>query len=137
MFFLFSFPTVANSPALHRLGTGLNQVRASYPSMSVGTIATLVECVRLGAEMKEAPSLTLLGERLGIPYATLTRQTDHLGPGIGKSAGLGLIEKTLAPDSRKNKVIEITPAGLAVLLQLHNALSSPDELAAGAGGPDS
>ncbi|MBU2533690.1 MAG: hypothetical protein KKB37_13185 [Alphaproteobacteria bacterium] len=130
MFFLFASPAIAHSPALRRLGAGLNQVRADYPSMTVGTLATLIECARLGAEMNEAPSLALLGERLGIPYPSLTRQTDFLGDGIGKSPGLRLIEKRLAPDSRKNKIVEITPAGSILLAQLHNSLSSPVEIAA-------
>lgn len=97
--------------------------------MTIGTLSTLIEIVRLTGPDGKPPRLSDLADALDIPYPTLMRQTDLLSKGVGRAEGLDLIKKHVAPDNRRERTVAFTPQGLAFLGELENRLTAPGQSA--------
>jgi hypothetical protein len=98
--------------------------RSRFPQLTVGALETLIHVARHQKQIS-AGTLTLpkISRNLDVPYSTLARHTDLLAGGVGGRGGLELIEKK-GGQGRVHS-IELTPAGMYFIGQLHLCLKPP------------
>lgn len=128
MFFFFFYPsTVAQKPEWGRFADALHHVRTQHPTMTIGTLSTMIEIARHHPVDGPPPKLSELSSQLKVPYPTLMRQTDLLSNGVGNTKGLGLIEKQISSENRRERSVNFTLAGQAFLTELDALLTPPKE----------
>lgn len=116
-FFLGLTPQRTFDPVLERLESVLALTRETYPKMSVSALHTLIYLARREQRALSAEGwpLTEIAKEIGLPYASLGRNLDLLGEGVGEAKGLGLLERGIDPKNSKERRIMLTDKGVELI----------------------
>jgi DNA-binding MarR family transcriptional regulator len=127
MFFLFlGAREPFESPELERFAHALDIVQRRCPNLTIGQLSTLLRVGMVPAAEGQFVSVSDIVEHSpGQKYPTIARQLDQLGNGTAKSPGLGLIEKDVDPEDRRNRWVGISERGKLLLYEL-DLILAPD-----------
>lgn len=125
-FFFLGARELYESPELDRFQRALEMIQLRAPTITVQMLATLLRVGNLPTKPGDLITVSdIVAQSPGQSYSTIARQLDLLGDGMGKTAGLGLIEKRSDAKDRRIRHVAISEKGKLFLYELDSILA-PD-----------
>lgn len=108
------------SKSIHKLYKAIEIMRQRLNNSDVQAPMMLV---LLDIASRKTTAFTELQNTVGVKQGTVSRIVAKLGCGMPGESGLNLVVAYEDPDYRRQKVVELTPAGKAVIEEIEAALA--------------